>query len=138
MGSETLLSVLSNYVWVPLDRTMGSETLPSNKYNWNILRYLCPTNLVYPFTPLQLSDESSIPYLWGRKRFLLPVTYFPTILVYPFTLRVNASFCLLHTFRSSIPFYSTSNDSILFYSTSNGYIHFYSTSTGYDTLLLYE
>jgi len=26
--------------------------------------------------------------LWGRKRFLLPVTYFPTNLVYPFTLRV--------------------------------------------------
>jgi len=24
--------------------------------------------------------------LWGRKRFLLPVTYFPTNLVYPFTL----------------------------------------------------
>jgi len=28
--------------------------------------------------------------LWGRKRFLLPVTYFPTNLVY--------TFCLLHTF----------------------------------------
>jgi len=27
--------------------------------------------------------------LWGRKRFLLPVTYFPTNLVYPFTLRVT-------------------------------------------------
>jgi len=26
---------------------------------------------------------------WGRKRFLLPVTYFPTNLVYPFTLRVT-------------------------------------------------
>jgi len=26
--------------------------------------------------------------LWGRKRFLLPVTYFPTNLEYPFTLRV--------------------------------------------------
>jgi len=24
--------------------------------------------------------------LWGRKRFHLPVTYFPTSLVYPFTL----------------------------------------------------
>jgi len=27
--------------------------------------------------------------VWGRKRFLLPVTYFPTNLVYPFTLRVT-------------------------------------------------
>jgi len=27
--------------------------------------------------------------LWGRKRFLPPVTYFPTSLVYPFTLRVT-------------------------------------------------
>jgi len=27
--------------------------------------------------------------LWGRKRFLLPVTYFPTNLLYPFTLRVT-------------------------------------------------
>jgi len=27
--------------------------------------------------------------LWGRKRFLLPVTYFPTNLGYPFTLRVT-------------------------------------------------
>jgi len=26
--------------------------------------------------------------LWGRKRFLLPVTYFPTNLVHPFTLQV--------------------------------------------------
>jgi len=27
--------------------------------------------------------------LWGRKRFLLPVTYFPTNIVYPFTPRVT-------------------------------------------------
>jgi len=27
--------------------------------------------------------------LWGRKRFLVPLTYFPTNLVYPFTLRVT-------------------------------------------------
>jgi len=27
--------------------------------------------------------------LWGRKRFLLPVTYFPSNQVYPFTLRVT-------------------------------------------------
>jgi len=27
--------------------------------------------------------------LWGRKRFLMPVTYFLTNLVYPFTLRVT-------------------------------------------------
>jgi len=31
----------------------------------------------------------NIYFLWGRKRFLLPVTYFPTNLVYPFTLRVT-------------------------------------------------
>jgi len=31
----------------------------------------------------------NIYILWGRKRFLLPVTYFPTNLVYPFTLRVT-------------------------------------------------
>jgi len=31
----------------------------------------------------------SIYTLWSRKRFLLPVTYFPTNLVYPFTLRVT-------------------------------------------------
>jgi len=38
--------------------------------------------------------------LWGRKRFLLPVTYFPTNLVYPFTLRVTGIiswwFCLFY------------------------------------------
>jgi len=31
----------------------------------------------------------NINTLWGRKRFLLPVTYFPTNLLYPFTLRVT-------------------------------------------------
>jgi len=31
----------------------------------------------------------NIHTLWGRTRFLLPVTYFPTNLVYPFTLRVT-------------------------------------------------
>jgi len=31
----------------------------------------------------------NIHTLWGRKRFLLPVTYFPTNLVYPFTVRIN-------------------------------------------------
>jgi len=39
--------------------------------------------------------------LWGWKRFLLPVTYFPTNLVYPFTLGVTgintqAHYLLLH------------------------------------------
>jgi len=51
--------------------------------------------------------------LWGRKRFLLPVTYFSTNLVYPFTLRVtgitNPSACYILSDESSIPFYSTSN-----------------------------
>jgi len=32
---------------------------------------------------------NNIYTLWGRKRFLLPVTYLPTNLVYPFTLRVT-------------------------------------------------
>jgi len=27
--------------------------------------------------------------LWSRERFLLPITYFPTNLAYPFTLRVT-------------------------------------------------
>jgi len=31
----------------------------------------------------------SVYTLWGRKRFLLPVTYFSTNLVYPFTLGVK-------------------------------------------------
>jgi len=39
------------------------------------------------------------------KRFLLPVTYFPTNIVYPFTLRVTG----IKRWLSSIPFYSTSN-----------------------------
>jgi len=38
--------------------------------------------------------------LWGRKRFLLPVTYFPTNLVYPFDILSD---------ESNIPFYFTSN-----------------------------
>jgi len=48
----------------------------------------------------------SIYTLWGRKRFILPVTYCPTNLVYPFTL-----FCILSD-EPSIPFYSTSNGNI--------------------------
>jgi len=41
-----------------------------------------------------LIDSASDPdqeyhTLWGRKPFLMPVTYFPTILVYHFTLRVT-------------------------------------------------
>jgi len=43
----------------------------------------------------------NIDTLWGRKRFLLPVTLYGV---------GNASFYLLHTYdESSIPFYSTSN-----------------------------
>jgi len=65
----------------------------------------------------------------GRKRFLLPVTYFSTNLVYPFTLRLTGinicetlpSVCYILFDESSIPFYSTSESSIPFYSTSNGY-----------------
>jgi len=39
------------------------------------------TRLVIPF--------KNIYTLWGRKRFLLSVTYFPTNLVHHFTLRVT-------------------------------------------------
>jgi len=35
--------------------------------------------------------------LRGRKRFLLPITYFPTNLVYPFTLRVTG---IINRFRT--------------------------------------
>jgi len=38
--------------------------------------------------------------LWGRKRFLLPVTYFPTNLVYPFTLRVTGINTLMKRLKS--------------------------------------
>jgi len=34
--------------------------------------------------------------LWGRKRFLLPVTYFPTNLVYRLTIRVTGIITELH------------------------------------------
>jgi len=38
--------------------------------------------------------------LWGRKRFLPPVTYFPTNLVYPFTLRVTSNIRLSEKFEA--------------------------------------
>jgi len=34
---------------------------------------------------------NNIYTLWGWKRFLLPVTYFPMNLVYPFTLRLTGT-----------------------------------------------
>jgi len=41
--------------------------------------------------------------LWGRKRFLLPVTYFPTNLVYPFTLQVTGIIiCYIHNFLKGL------------------------------------
>jgi len=40
--------------------------------------------------------------LWGRIRFLMPVTYFPTDLVYPFTLRVTG-IKRGRKFRGSVP-----------------------------------
>jgi len=55
---------------------MGTETLPSACY---ILSCYILIKNIYT--------------LWGLKRFLLSVTYFPT----------NASFCLLHTFRRALP-----------------------------------
>jgi len=56
---------------------MGSETLSSthilsDEYRIPFYSYF-PTNLVYPFT-LKI-DSASDPDHWGRKRFLLPVTY---------------------------------------------------------------
>jgi len=42
--------------------------------------------------------------LWGRKRFLLPVIYFPTNLVYPFTIRVKialSSLCSIRKLQTS-------------------------------------
>jgi len=39
-------------------------------------------------TPLLILTKNKYT-LWGRKRFLLPVAYFPTNRVYPFTLRVT-------------------------------------------------
>jgi len=39
--------------------------------------------------------------LWGRKSFLLPVTYFPTNLVHPFTLRVTGIFNIFFQILSS-------------------------------------
>jgi len=56
--------------------SMGTETLPSACY---ILSCYILIKNIYT--------------LWGLKRFLLSVTYFPT----------NASFCLLHTFRRALP-----------------------------------
>jgi len=38
--------------------------------------------------------------LWGRKLFLLPVTYFPTNIVYLFTLRVTSTKILRHQIKS--------------------------------------
>jgi len=53
----------------------------------------------------QIDLNKNICTLWGRKRFILPVTYFPTNLVYPFTLRsistwiLNAAFFTLGCVR---------------------------------------
>jgi len=65
-------------------------------------------------------------YFMVRKRVLLPVTYFPTNLVYPFTLRVMARSTRLvilikniYTLWGRKRFLPTNSDD--FYSTSNGY-----------------
>jgi len=47
--------------------------------------------IVYGQTDVAISTRlviliENIYTLWGGKRFFLPVTYFPTNLVYPFTL----------------------------------------------------
>jgi len=102
MGSETLPSACDQeYI-----HFMGSETLPSacsygvGNASFCLLQLYGVGNA--SFCLLHSSDKSSIPFYSTsrRKRFLLPVTYFQTNLVYPFTLRVT---------KSSIPFYSTSN-----------------------------
>jgi len=43
--------------------------------------------------------------LWDRNRFLLPVTYFPTNLVYPFTLRVTGIIIMLFVLCKGINVY---------------------------------
>jgi len=48
--------------------------------------------VLYPQTNMARSNRlviiiKNVYTLWGRKRFLLPVTYFPMNLLYPFTLR---------------------------------------------------
>jgi len=73
--------------------------------------------------------------LWGRKRFLLPVTYFPTNLVYPLhsTAGTLPSACYILSDESSIPFYSTSNGplpSACYILSDESSIPFYSTSIG--------
>jgi len=55
--------------------------------------------IVFEISALIRTDKARSPWLviliksiytlWGRKRFLLPFTYFTTNLVYPFTLRVT-------------------------------------------------
>jgi len=45
--------------------------------------------IVFKIPAFIRTDRQNIYTLWGRKRFLLPVTYFPTNLVFPFTLRVT-------------------------------------------------
>jgi len=61
--------------------------------------------LLHTFT-LHVRRNRFRPHLWGRKRFLLPVTYFPVTSwsrIYILYGVWNASFCLLHTFRLTLP-----------------------------------
>jgi len=48
-----------------------------------------PTSNGFPFL-IKQQEFTNIYNLYGRKRFLLPITYISTNLVYPFTLRIAA------------------------------------------------
>jgi len=52
-----------------------------------ISRFYGQTDMARSTRPVMLLKK--IYTLWGRNRFLLPVTYFTTNLVYPLTLRVT-------------------------------------------------
>jgi len=101
---------------LPVTHFMGSETSPSLRCKRSMESETLPS-ACYIFYGYILSEESSIPFysrvtgititgrrkpfrpikyicsyiytLWGQKRFLLPLTYLSTNLVYPFTLRVT-------------------------------------------------
>jgi len=136
MGSETLSSniyFMRSETLPSVIYFMGSETLPSVTL-WGRKRFLLSVasdpdqEYIYFFLVILIKN---IYTLRGRKRFLLPITYFystckkepfPTPSMGTETLP-SACYILSCYILSSIPFYSTSNGytSIPFYSTSNGY-----------------
>jgi len=65
-------------------RTLSASASASWGWLWGV----CVMASEVPTTRLVILIKN-IYALWDRKRFLLPVTYFPTNLVYPFTLLVT-------------------------------------------------